>query len=303
LRVIVTEEKITTPDQIFHRCLISDLHLGSPNVDLPRLRQDLDCALHRKARVLINGDVFDAIDTRDKRSRADVVVPELRGRVDLISATVDYAFQILKPYAEVIDIIGIGNHENKWIEWNSVDPVRLLIEKLNAYLSSEGSSHQVVHGGIGGFWRTMFRDDARGAWTHDLYYFHGAGGDAPVTKRTVDMNRKAVQVNYDMVTFGHKHNKLFMDDVQMELSPAGFVVEKERKAVQTGSYYRNYRTYPESEAINMSYAEKFHHAAKPMGGMFAMLLPYRERIGPAASSLRLVKQIVVSDPLPMRLVG
>ena len=294
MQVITTTETVSKPEQVFWRYLMSDLHLGSPSVDLKRLKRDLDAAAARGAKILINGDVFDAIDNKDKRSTPSVLVPELQGKVDLINAVVSYAADILTPYARHIEIIGIGNHEFKWIKWNSVDPVTLLIEKLNARLAESGSSHRISHGGNNGYWRSSFVCEGGGVCRHDLYYFHGSGGDSPVSKGTIDAYRKSVQFEYDCVTFGHKHNKLFVDDAVMYLSPNGHVRTRERKAIQTGSYYRNYAC---GSPLSVSYAEEFHHAPKPLGGVFLGLMPRRDR--PGGNSLRRVDQVIVSDPLPI----
>lgn len=296
MQVTTSRQTVARDGQVLWRLLASDLHLGSPNADLRRLRRDLDAARGRDARILINGDVFDAIDHRDKRSGPNVLVPELRGKADFVPALARYAAKILAPYADLIEIIGVGNHEFKLIKWNAVDPVGLLIGELNRGLAESGSAHRVRHGGNNGYWRTVVDDGGKGRWTHDLYYFHGAGGDAPVTKGTIDVNRKGVCFDYDCITFGHKHNKMFVDDVVLSLSSRGVLFERERKAVQTGSYYRNYSQ--REDPLDVSYAEEFHAAAKPLGGMFLALIPERQRLGPGASSFRRVRQAVQSDPLP-----
>ena len=41
-----------------------------------------------------------------------------------------------------------------------------------------------------------------------LYYHHGSGGQAPVTKGMIDFHRKGNWVDSDIVWLGHKHNKI-----------------------------------------------------------------------------------------------
>jgi hypothetical protein len=266
------------PDQPHWRFLCSDLHLGSPNVAVKRLKGDLDLARQANARIWINGDVFDAISRTDKRSDAAVLVPELRGKKDLLQSTVVYAAGILEPYADLIDWIGIGNHEETWVKWHEFDPVAGLIGSLNSTLARQGSAHQIRHGGICGWVRTWF-DVAFGTAAcpaaHTTYYFHGAGGDSPVTLGTIDMNRKEVAFHCDLLWFGHKHNRLVKDSVQLELSQTGIVRERHRKAIQTGSYYRNYAQQGQANALDYSYAESHHAAPKSLGGRFLVLTPVR----------------------------
>jgi hypothetical protein len=267
------------PDQTHWRFLCSDLHLGSPNVSLKKLRTDLDLARKGHARIWINGDVFDAISRTDKRSDAAVVVKELRGCKDLLRDTVKYAAGILEPYASLIDFIGIGNHEETWVKWHEFDPVAALIESLNATLAAQGEAHRIRHGGICGWVRTCF-DLSFGTATcvahHTTYYFHGAGGDSPVTLGTIDMNRKETQFNADLIWFGHKHNRLVKDSVILDLSTRGIVRAKERKAIQTGSYYRSYTTQTQANPLDYAYPESKHAAPKPLGGRFLALTPTRQ---------------------------
>jgi hypothetical protein len=291
--------------QIHWRFICSDLHIGSVNFDAKRWRQDMDAAVKVGARVLVNGDVFDAIDFRDKRYDPSVLVPELKGEKDLQGAVVRLAFEYFKPYADVIDVMGIGNHEEKWINWNSNDPVARLNERLNADLQSRGSEHRIRHGGISGFIRTTFRFTKLGSKggklpsvNHDLLYFHGSGGDSPVTRGTIDFYRKEHQFSFDAVTMGHKHNRGFVDSVEIGLSARCHLLPKDRKSIQTGSYYQNYKRTGQKNPLDYSYAERFHASPKPLGGMFLRLRPFREHIGdgPNRTVIHRVEQEVMTSP-------
>lgn len=273
----------TEPGSTHYWFLCSDLHIGSVNFDLKRWRQDMDAARRVNARILVNGDVFDAIDFKDKRFDANVLLPELRGEKDLQGAVVGLATSYFEPYADLIHVIGIGNHEEKWIFHNANDPVARLIERLNAGLEQKGTDHRIRHGGIGGYIRTVFRfpkygDQKTPSVSHDLLYFHGSGGDSPVTRGTIDFYRKENQFVFDAVTQGHKHHKTFIDGVTIELSRNGHIRPRERKLIQTGSYFQNYKRTSQDNPLDYSYAESKHHAPKPIGGMFLRLKPVREKI-------------------------
>ena len=260
--------------------LCSDLHIGSPSFDLKRWQRDMDAALKVGARVLFNGDVFDGIDFRDKRYDASVLVPQLRGEKDLQGAVVRLAYEYISPYRDIVYVIGVGNHEEKWIGWNANDPVARLIERLNSDLETEKSEHRVRHGGIAGFIRTTFRlgersDGKARSCYHDLLYFHGSGGDSPVTRGSIDFYRKENQFLFDAVTMGHKHHRSFMDGVMIGVTSRGRLHFRERKSVQTGSYYINYRRTTQEQPLAYSYAESKHHSPKPHGGMFLRLRPVR----------------------------
>lgn len=258
-------------DQPHFRFLMSDLHLGSPHSDHQRIVSDLDRAKALGAKVLINGDIYDAIGPTDKRSDAAVLHPDMRGQKDLHNAMVDRAFGLLAPYRDIIDVIGLGNHEEAWIKYNHADPVRALIARLNAM--RPGAEHQIRHGSFWGWINTTFYvDDTRKRPRHKLLYFHGAGGDSPVTKGTIDFNRKGRNFWYDCLTFGHKHNKLASVEAIQDCDD-GHIVEREQLNLQTASYYSNYSEADESSPLEYSYAESKAHAPKPKGGIFLCLRP------------------------------
>ena len=296
---------IPTENRSIHwRFICSDLHIGSVNFDARRWQADMAEAVKVGARVLVNGDVFDAIDFRDKRFDPSVLVPELKGEKDLQGAVVRLAYEYFRPYAGFIDVLGIGNHEEKWINWNASDPVARLIERLNADLQANSLEHRIRHGGVSGFIRSAFRfgeRDEKGrvpGTKHDLLYFHGSGGDSPVTRGSINMYRKEHQFSFDAVTMGHDHNRGFIDSVEIGLSPRGHLVPRERKCIRTGSYYQNYKRTTQTNPLDYSYAERFHASPKPLGGMFLRLRPVREHVGkgPHRTVINRVEQEVMTAP-------
>ena len=224
--------------------------------------------------MLVNGDVFDAICPTDKRYDASVLHPSLRGKKDLKNAIVAMAVELLHPYRDLIDVIGIGNHEEAWIKWNHSDPVRDLIDRLNA---DQRGGHCIRHGSFWGWIRTSFEvEGMRQRLVHKLLYLHGTGGDSPVTKGTIDFNRKGRNWNYDALTFGHKHNLAITAEAVGDLTPRGHVIERHQLNLQTASYYHNYKEAPEDEPLTYSYAESKGHPPKPMGGIFLILRPWQD---------------------------
>lgn len=92
--------------------LMSDLHIGARNVDYDLIHSELETAKKKGDRVAINGDIFDMILIGDrKRFRADVLHPRLVGKPDVINGAIEWGLELLSPYADLIDMIGVGNHE------------------------------------------------------------------------------------------------------------------------------------------------------------------------------------------------
>lgn len=270
--MIIHDHAIASEEgQPHYRLLCSDFHLGSAAANHDLIASDLATIKSWGGKALINGDVFDAIGPMDKRYAASVLHPSLLGKMDLAKAIVDLAFDLLYPFRDVIDVMGIGNHEEAWIKYNHGDPVRMLIDRLNA----EGAN--IRHGGFWGYINTGFEiAGTRRKLAHKLLYLHGTGGDSPVTKGTIDFNRKGRNWQYDCLTFGHKHNIVSTVEAVADVSK-GKYIERRQLNVQTGSYYRNYRQLELGEELDQSYAASKGHPPKPMGGSFLILRPRRNQ--------------------------
>jgi hypothetical protein len=264
-------------DQPYRRFLTSDWHLGHVNANKGLIQQELGLARAMDARIFLNGDVFDAINPHDKRHKPSQEDAAIRGRDDKLTAMVDMAFSMCAPYADLFDVIGIGNHEEKWVRDGFSDPVGELIKRLNEELKTQGSEHRIKHGGICGYVRTVFvlGKNNKSSVSHDMLYHHGAGGDARVTKGAIDFNRAETQFAYDCLTFGHKHNSTSIDTVTLYLSKSGRIRQRRKYHVQTASYLWNYKRSSQRSPLTYSYAESAFAAPKPEGGKILVLIPTR----------------------------
>jgi UDP-2,3-diacylglucosamine pyrophosphatase LpxH len=285
--------------------LSSDLHLGSTNAMVPAIRREFDRAKKLNANILINGDVVDGIVAGDKRYLPGDPVPELERAKDANDALVKIIFETLKDYAELIKVIGIGNHEESWIKYYKADPVGNAIVRLNAYLAEKGHPNRIRHGGISGFVVSKL-DVPSGqgkplTLTHSTYYHHGAGGDAAVTKGMIAANRMHVGFLADCYTNGHRHSNFSTPDSVVMVRPNGRIVNKQIVTIQTGSYYRNLHQGKQEAPLDYSYGESKQHRQKPVGGMFLALTPERAKVnGEEAWAIR---QDYHSPLLPMPAVA
>ncbi len=248
----------------------SDWHLGARLCDERRIRRDLDEARERSARILIPGDVYDLILPRDARRYQPSAVAEwLVGRDHQIDCVVSRAFDLLSPYADLVDFVGLGNHETAIIKRYATDPVGLLVHRLNVHLERKGSKHRIEHGGISGYVVYSLRSKgSRGGIQYRVLYHHGAGGDSPVTKGVIDVNRKSANWVYDLYMAGHKHNRWAVADQQISPGVRSGIDIREPRNMQCGSYLKNWDVQGGETATEFGYAEASNHAPKPLGGTF-----------------------------------
>lgn len=232
--------------------LMSDFHIGAPNVDYGLINRELEEAAARNDRILINGDVFDMILCKDvKRFSPEVLHPRLRGRSDLINRAVDWGVEILAPYIKHIDMIALGNHETSVEKYHSTDVLRLLIDALQAKLPDD-SRHVIHYGGYTGFVDYRFRSPERLEDSADpaagcgrrfvIYYHHGSGGTSPTTRGVTDLFRKSTWVRTaDVLWEGHKHTKLAVCSQELACPLTGYQPKiRDVAHVRTGAYFKTY---------------------------------------------------------------
>jgi hypothetical protein len=226
--------------------LMSDLHIGAPQVNYTLIKKELRDAAEIGDRIVLNGDIFDGILASDrKRFAPDCLHPRLHGRKDILNAAIDWAVELLSPYAHLIDMIGVGNHETALEKHHNVDAARILVYDLTRKLPKQHKDHVIHYGGYTGFidYRvkslTKKKTISVGRWV--LYYHHGSGGSAPVTKGMIDFNRKDTWIDADCIWLGHKHNRWNASLEKLSCPLQGDAPDtKEVRHIMTGAYMKTY---------------------------------------------------------------
>lgn len=207
---ITTDGAVTTvlKDDIqygrdYYIMLRSDAHHDSIHCDRKLEKQHLDYALDHDAMVMDAGDLYDAMQGRfDPRRSYDDIRPEYRASnyYDLIE---DDAVKFYAPYANNFVLMGKGNHEKSVLKNSNIDLTSRLVSRLNR--EHKGN---IVTGGYGG-WVVLRLKMAGNNDNHTIRikYFHGSGGEAPVTRGVIQTNRQMVYLpDADIIWNGHNHN-------------------------------------------------------------------------------------------------
>lgn len=226
--------------------LISDLHIGAPNVNYKKIQTDIETAIVNNDRILINGDVFDMILPGDrKRFTPDALHPRLQGKKNIINEVVKWGAEILAPAAHLIDMIGVGNHEVSVEKYHHYDPTSALLDQLYTALPVKHKDHKINFGGYTGYIDYRFRlsldENLGNGRRYVIWYHHGSGGSSPVTKGMIDLDRTAA-FRADLKWLGHKHTRITAHIQELECPLFGDEPNiLDVRQVITGAYFDTYR--------------------------------------------------------------
>ena len=234
--------------------LSSDRHHDSKYCDRDLEKRQLDEAVKRDAMVIDAGDILDAMQGKwDPRRSYDDMRPEYMVE-KYYDAIIEDAEAFYKPYAANLLLIGRGNHETSVLKHASIS----MIDRLVGGLHKAGSS--VISGGYGG-WVIVYLIVGNSRSSFKIKYFHGSGGDAPVTKGVIQTNRQAVYLpDADLVLNGHNHQEYTLSIKRERVSTKGVIHYDLVHFVRTPGYKTGY-----TDPATWDYQ---HTAPSPIGAVW-----------------------------------
>lgn len=250
--------EIIVPTDDFKIAMLSDIHWDNPKCDWDVLKSHLDYFKKNNIPVMINGDFFCLMQGRgDNRRNKSDIRPE-HNNFRYLDSIVETAVEWWTPYADILTVIGYGNHETGVIKWQETDILQRFVDLLNLKC---GTNVQV--GGYGGW--LIFKIGSRMMLPYKVKYFHGSGGGGIVTKGAINLTRALeMYEDFDVFTMGHIHENASRNDVRdmIQHNPTlGYQVKhRQIHLMLTGTYKEEY--------------EDGHHGwhvergapPKPMGG-------------------------------------
>ncbi len=219
--------------------MLSDLHWDNPKCDQDLLKKHLDYCKEENIPVMINGDMFCLMQGRgdNRRNKSDIRPEHNNSRY--LDSVVETAVEWFTPYADILTVIGYGNHETGIIKWQETDILQRFVDLLNLKCHSN-----VQVGGYGGWVIIKMNNHSRIATTK-IKYFHGSGGGGVVTKGALNLTRALeLYEGCDVYTMGHIHENAARNDVRDALesnSKKGYSINhKPIHLMITGCYKEEY---------------------------------------------------------------
>lgn len=225
--------KIDINNNDFWTMLRSDAHHDSIHCDRSLEKLHLDKAVERKALILDGGDLADAMNGRfDPRRKYSDVRPEYLKTEAYYNHIKNDLAEFYSPYARQWGLFARGNHEKSVLKNANEDVTAELVDKLNLVNGTD-----IKVGEYGGWIQLAFYVDDICVGYVKIRNFHGAGGDAPVTRGTIWTNRQAVYLpDADIVWNGHNHSSYVLDIKRLRLNNEGVVYTDLQTHIRTPGY-------------------------------------------------------------------
>lgn len=232
--------EILLPGKRVKIAMLSDLHWDNPKCDWDLLKRDLDYCKTNNIPVMVNGDFFCLMQGKgDRRGNKSDIRPE-HNNAKYLDSIVETAVEWFSPYANILTVIGYGNHETSVIKWQETDLLQRFVDLLNY---KNGSN--VYAGGYGG-WIILRQEITPGIESSfKIKYFHGSGGGGVVTKGALNLTRALeMYEDFDVFTMGHIHENAARNDARDTInynSKLGYRHEqKQLHLMLTGTYKEEY---------------------------------------------------------------
>jgi len=220
--------------------LQSDNHRDSIYANGELDLQHLNKAKSRDALIFILGDFVDAMQGRFDPRRSMAELQERYRREDYYDFLVNDAIDFYKPFAHNLVMIADGNHELAVLKYSNTN----IPDRVAAGLRATTGS-RTLHGGYGGWVRFMFNlsggKNTGPRTSIKMKYFHGSGGEAPVTRGAIHTNRQAVFLpDADIVVNGHNHHSYYIPISRERLGNKGAIYFDIQHHIRIPGYKQSY---------------------------------------------------------------
>ena len=226
----------------FRMGMFSDIHWDNPKCDWNLLKHDLDFCLKNEIPIMFNGDTFCLMQgAYDPRKMKGDIRPE-HNNARYFDSIIETAVDFFLPYANLMTIVGYGNHETSIIKRQETDVIQRFVTLLNYKAGSN-----VMTGGYGGWLivNQLLKAKSNITQATKIKYFHGSGGGGLVTKGALNLTRAMeMYESYDVFTMGHIHENSARNDVRDSINfhptKGYYFNHKQIHSMITGTYKEEY---------------------------------------------------------------
>lgn len=259
---------------------LSDIHFDSVHCNRDLLKIHLDYCVKNEIPVFINGDLFDLMAGRkDFRGSKGKIRPELN-MDNYFDSVVKTAVEWFTPYAHIIKLISMGNHESSILKHQETNILQRFVDLINYKCDSK-----IITGGYGGW---IYLNNSVGGCRQSvkIKYMHGVGkGGGIISKGAINLSRALMLYNADVFLMGHIHENSARTDCKEYLHCSKGGQEVRHKYIHSailGCYKDEYKDGAEGWHIERG------APPKPLGGRILEVNFKRDQINKIKKSSVLV---------------
>lgn len=194
---------------------IGDLHWDHAKADRKAIKTVLDQALERDAAIVLLGDALCLMQGRDDRRSTKGALRPAHATDTYFNTVVDDWCEWFAPYAGNTWIALEGNHCSAVRTRHEIDVTRMWVGRLNA------AGARIEYPGYSTYARVTNVSSTRRSGLR-FFVHHGYGGGGPVTRGTIQAQRRAVMYpDANWIVTGHIHSSYAVDHEQYRLDHQG----------------------------------------------------------------------------------
>lgn len=199
----------------------------------------------------IGGDILEFINVSHKHFSYKNLPPNFQANLDrILSYSVEYAVEKLKPIKDKILFIHAGNHDTRFLDQIGFDPITSIAKELE--VKNYTNSYEVLC-------KFLFKYTSR-TYTFDLYSHHGAGASSKAGFLLNRLEDALSTFNADIYVMGHSHQLIFTYKNWLFLNNTGTKILQKKKYLLRIGGFRNSRTKDFAD-----YSEKFGMKPSTLG--------------------------------------
>ena len=210
---------------------VGDIHLGSPQCDIPRLQVNLGYCLKNGVYIFLMGDLIEC-GTRESIG-AGVYEQEYAGQEQA-----EKMMNLLQPLADAKLILGSleGNHERRIYNLSGVNVAKLMARALKIpFLGEAGWNMWHVNGEI-----------------YTIYTLHGATGAQKQGTVLNALENISNNFHADLVAVGHSHRAInSIKLIEMIDTRSRTIKQYKKFLLVTGSYLKYHGGYAQGRGMSM----------------------------------------------------
>lgn len=234
---IVVRMKYTSGDK-FRFLLSSDHHYDSKMCRRDVLKRDLKDAVEHNAGIFMFGDLFDVMQNREDPRRAYSALSDAYKEDNYLDLVREDGQSFYSPYKQNTILMSEGNHESNVTRRQGTSLIKNLVENLNL---AQPESPDIFAGEYTGWVFFRFQNESGGGrFTIKMYFNHGQGGSAPVTRGTIKASRRGLTIpDADIIVSGHTHERWLFPITRERITANGKPYYDEQLHIQMPSYKRD----------------------------------------------------------------